>query len=57
MTATLTIDLPAIVANWRDLAARGAPGAGGMSTRMNAPGRKRMAGGVSSSRWNWKRRR
>ncbi|HWT08168.1 MAG TPA: alanine racemase, partial [Roseomonas sp.] len=27
MTATLTIDLPAIVANWRDLAARGAPGA------------------------------
>jgi alanine racemase len=25
--ATLTIDLPAIVANWRDLAARGAPGA------------------------------
>jgi alanine racemase len=27
MTARLTIDLPAIVANWRDLAARGAPGA------------------------------
>ena len=27
MTATLTVDLPAIVANWRDLAARGAPGA------------------------------
>ncbi|MEO3470334.1 alanine racemase [Roseomonas sp. CAU 1739] len=27
MIATLTIDLPAIVANWRDLAARGAPGA------------------------------
>ncbi|MBR0650629.1 alanine racemase [Roseomonas terrae] len=27
MKATLTIDLPAIVANWRDLAARGAPGA------------------------------
>lgn len=27
MRATLTIDLPAIVANWKDLAARGAPGA------------------------------
>ncbi len=25
--AVLTVDLPAIVANWKDLAARGAPGA------------------------------